>query len=90
MSLSLYRGVFMVTDRRRLRASVSHAFTKGDTAGCFVWLPVARKCLLDLDRMEDHSGPLLDLSHAGPDIITMVLGSMPLRDRCICALACKA
>jgi len=40
--------------------------------------------------MEDHSGPLLDLSHAGPDIIVTVLGSMSLRDRFICALVCKA
>jgi len=40
--------------------------------------------------MDDHTGPLLDLSHAAPDFITMVLGSMPLRDRFICALVCKA
>jgi len=38
----------------------------------------------------DHTGPLLDLSHAGPDIITAILGSLPLRDRFICALVCKA
>jgi len=40
--------------------------------------------------MEDHPGPPLDLSHAAPDIIVLVLGSMPLRDRCNCALVCKA
>jgi len=40
--------------------------------------------------MEDHNGQLLDLSHAAPDIITMVLGSMSLRDRFNCALVCKA
>jgi len=40
--------------------------------------------------MEDHTGPLLDLSHAGPDIISIVLSSMSLRDRCNCALVCKA
>jgi len=40
--------------------------------------------------MEDDTGPHLDLSHAALDIIVMVLGSMPLRDRCICALVCKA
>jgi len=38
----------------------------------------------------DHTGPLLDLSHAGPDIISMVLGSLPLRERFTCALVCKA
>jgi len=40
--------------------------------------------------MEDHTGPLLDLSHASPDIISMVLGSMSLQDRCNCALVCRA
>jgi len=40
--------------------------------------------------MEDHAGPFLDLSHAGPDIITAVLKSMPLRARFSCALVCKA
>jgi len=40
--------------------------------------------------MEDHTVPLLDLSHAGPDIISIVVSSMPLRERFICALVCKA
>jgi len=41
--------------------------------------------------MEDHAGgPLLDLSHAGPDIMTSVLSRLPLRERFICALVCKA
>jgi len=40
--------------------------------------------------MENPTGPLLDLSHADPDIITKILGSMPLRERFICALVCKA
>jgi len=40
--------------------------------------------------MEDHNDPLLDLSHAAPDIIAMVLGSMSLRERFSCALVCKA
>jgi len=40
--------------------------------------------------MEDHTGPLLDLSHATPDIITKILGNMSLRERFICALVCKA
>jgi len=41
-------------------------------------------------QMAHHTCPLLDLSHAAPDIITRVLGSMPLRDRFICALVGKA
>jgi len=41
------------------------------------------------DRMERHNGPLLDLSHAS-EIIAIILGSMPLRDRFNCALVCKA
>jgi len=43
------------------------------------------------DRMEDHNGPLLDLrwSHAGPDIISLLLRGMPLRERFICAMVCK-
>jgi len=40
--------------------------------------------------MEDHTGPLLDLAHAGPDIISIVLSHMPLPERFICALVCKA
>jgi len=41
--------------------------------------------------MEDLTGgPLLDLSHAGPDIISIVLTSMPLHERLNCALVCKA
>jgi len=40
--------------------------------------------------MEDHTGPLLDLAHAAPDIVSMILGSMPVRDRFTCALVCKA
>jgi len=39
--------------------------------------------------MEDHTGPLHDLLHAAPEIITNILGSMVLRDRFICALVCK-
>jgi len=39
--------------------------------------------------MDDH-GPVLNFSHAGPDIISIVLGSMPLRKRFNCALVCKA
>jgi len=40
--------------------------------------------------MEDHNDPLLDLSHATPDIMTRVLGSINLRERFNCALVCKA
>jgi len=40
--------------------------------------------------MKDHASPLLDLSGAAPDIISMVIGSMPLRERFNCALVCKA
>jgi len=42
------------------------------------------------NRMEDHTGPLSNLSHAASDIITLVLGSIPLRERFVCALVCKA
>jgi len=43
------------------------------------------------DRTMDHDSSMpLDLSHAAPDIITMLLRSMPLRDRFNCALVCKA
>jgi len=38
--------------------------------------------------MEAYNG--LDLSHAAPNIISIILSSMPLRDRFICALVCKA
>jgi len=34
--------------------------------------------------------PLLGLSHAGHDIITVVLRRLPLEDRFICSLVCKA
>jgi len=50
---------------------------------------VAWASLAMQDPMEDHPALLLDLSHAGPDIITIVLGSLPLRDRFTCALVCK-
>jgi len=40
--------------------------------------------------MAEHTGPFLDLAHAGPDIIKNVLGSMSLRERFNCALVCKA
>jgi len=40
--------------------------------------------------MEDHTDPLLDLSHAAPNIIAIILGGLSLRDRFTCALVCKA
>jgi len=42
------------------------------------------------DRMGDHARPLLGLSHVAPDIISSVFGSLPLRERCICTLVCRA
>jgi len=55
---------------------------------CFVALQVSNPSRIA--SMAGHNGPLLDLSHATPDIITKILGNMSLRERFICALVCKA
>jgi len=59
---------------------------RGAFFGFYIVSPASTK----QDRMGDHAGPLFDLSHAAPDIISMVLGSMTLRERFNSALVCKA
>jgi len=48
------------------------------------------KCPTHIVQYSITLGSLLGLSHAGPGIITTILGSMTLRDRYTCALVCKA
>jgi len=59
----------------------------GSETDCVVTVLFISQLLINHDLMENS---FLDLPHASLDIITLVLASMPIRDRFKCAVVCKA